>query len=70
MEKRIIYGKGRTWAPHCETNFEICVKEPPIKGRANVAIIEALAKHFKVPLSKVRLVSGFSSRQKVLEIEN
>ena len=26
MEKRIIYGKGRTWAPHCETNFEIFLK--------------------------------------------
>ena len=23
MKKRIIYGNGRTWAPHCESNFEI-----------------------------------------------
>ncbi|KKS74813.1 MAG: hypothetical protein UV48_C0027G0005 [Candidatus Azambacteria bacterium GW2011_GWA2_42_9] len=52
-----------------ETNFEICVKEPPVKGRANAAIIEALAKHFGVSLSKVRLISGFASRQKVIEIE-
>ncbi|KKS44104.1 MAG: hypothetical protein UV07_C0014G0015, partial [Candidatus Azambacteria bacterium GW2011_GWB1_42_17] len=50
-------------------NFEICVKEPPVKGRANAAIIEALAKHFGVSLSKVRLISGFASRQKVIEIE-
>mgnify|MGYP001580420748 CR=1 FL=1 len=53
-----------------ETNFEICVKEPPIKGRANAAIMMALARHFKVPLSKVRLVSGFSSRMKIIEIED
>lgn len=52
-----------------ETNLEVCVKEPPVKGRANAAIIEALAKHFKVPLSKVRLISGFSSKQKIIEIE-
>ncbi len=51
-----------------ETNFEICVKEPPIKGRANAAIIMALAKHFKVPFSAVRIISGHTSRQKVVEI--
>jgi len=53
-----------------ETNFEIKVKEPPIKGQANAAIIMALAKYFKVPFSAVRIISGFTSRQKVLEIEN
>ena len=23
MEKKIIYGSGKTWAPHLESNFEI-----------------------------------------------
>ncbi len=51
-----------------ETNFEICVKEPPVKGQANAAIILALAKHFKVPFSAVRIISGYTSRQKIIEI--
>ena len=51
-----------------ETNFEICVKEPPIKGRANAAIIMALAKYFKVPFSAVRIISGHTSRQKIIGI--
>jgi len=51
-----------------ETNFEICVKEPPVRGQANAAIISALAKHFGVPFSAVRIISGHTSRQKVVEI--
>jgi hypothetical protein len=51
-----------------ETHYIISVKEPPIKGRANVAIIEALAKYFQKRLSQVRIVSGFTSRQKIIEI--
>ena len=51
-----------------ETNFEICVKEPPIKGRANAAVMIALARHFGVPLSSVKIISGHTSRQKIVEI--
>ena len=53
-----------------ETNFEICVKEPPIKGQANAAVMMALAKHFKVPFSAVRIISGHTSRQKIVEIKS
>lgn len=49
-------------------HFEICVKEPPVKGQANAAIIMALAKHFKVPFSAVRIISGHISRQKIVEV--
>lgn len=49
-------------------NFEVAVKEPPIAGRANIAIIKAVAGHFNVAPSRVRIISGFASRQKVLEI--
>jgi len=51
-----------------ETNFEICVKEPPIKGQANAAIILALAKYFKISPSRVKIISGYTSRQKIIEI--
>ncbi len=49
-------------------NFIVAVREPPVKGKANKAIARALADYFKVAPSAVRLVSGFSSKQKVFEI--
>lgn len=51
-----------------ENSFEVSVKEPPIQGRANIAIGKVLANYFKVANSQVRLVSGFSSKQKIFEI--
>ena len=52
-----------------ETNFEICVKEPPVKGKANAAIIKVLAKRFGVPISSVNIIIGHTSRQKIVEIK-
>lgn len=48
--------------------FKVSVKEPPIQGKANVAIAKALAEYFKVSNSQIKLVSGLSSKQKVFEI--
>lgn len=50
--------------------FTIWVKEAPVQGKANIAIAKVLAKYFKVANSQVKLVSGFSSKQKLFEIEN
>ncbi len=51
-----------------ETHFVVAVKEPPVQGRANAAITEALAEYFGIARSRVRMQSGFSSRQKVFEV--
>lgn len=40
----------------------------PEKGKANIELIKKLAKHFKVSTSHVRIISGFKSRRKVVEI--
>lgn len=48
--------------------YEVAVKEPPVGGRANAAIREAVAEHFSIPYIKVKIISGWTSRQKVLEI--
>ncbi len=50
------------------THFIARVKEPPTEGKANIALSEMLAEHFGVGQSRVRLLSGASSKQKVFEI--
>ncbi|MDH4270129.1 MAG: DUF167 domain-containing protein [Dehalococcoidia bacterium] len=49
-------------------SFIVKVKEPPREGKANQAVIKLLAEHFGVPKSQVRILSGFSSRNKVVEV--
>ena len=51
-----------------ENNFAVFVKETPEKGKANEAIRNALAVYFKVASSRIKIVSGYSSRNKVIEI--
>jgi len=48
--------------------FLVRVKEPAKEGKANKAVIRLLAKHFKVPQSSIRVVSGLGSKNKVIEI--
>jgi uncharacterized protein (TIGR00251 family) len=49
-------------------SFIAKVKEPPREGRANQAIIRLLADHYGVPQNQVRILSGFRSRNKVIEV--
>ncbi len=51
-----------------EINFIVWVKEPPKDGKANRAIVRALALYFNVAPSRVNLISGFSSKKKIFEV--
>ena len=51
-----------------DTHYVVAVMEPPVEGKANHAIASALAKHFHLPRSRVTIVSGAASRNKVFEI--
>ncbi len=48
--------------------FIIKVKEPPTEGKANRAVIRLLAKHFGVSETRLRITTGFKSRNKIIEI--
>jgi hypothetical protein len=42
----------------------------PVDGKANKELVELLAKKFDVPKSQIRIKSGLSSRNKLIEIAN
>ena len=50
--------------------YEIRVTVVPEKGKANKKVIEVLSKHLKVPKSKIKLVRGETSREKIFEISD
>ena len=49
--------------------FAVSVKEPPIDGRANWAIARAIADYFGVSPSRVNIISGQTSKNKIVEIK-
>ena len=48
--------------------FEVKVKEKPIGGRANQAVLAILSRHFKIPQQKIRLLRGAKHRNKIVKI--
>ncbi len=48
--------------------LEIFVREPPLQNRANTRVCVLVARHFKVPLEAVRIVSGHRTRGKILSV--
>lgn len=51
-----------------DNSYGVRVKEKPAGGKANEAVRNLLAEHFGVSKSRVVLLKGASSRQKVFEI--
>jgi hypothetical protein len=44
------------------------VTAPPVDGKANAALLRLLADALDIPVSRLRLVAGASSRDKILEV--
>jgi uncharacterized protein (TIGR00251 family) len=51
-----------------ENNYEAKVDASPIDGRANERLVELLAEYFGVPESRVRILRGLKSRNKIVEV--
>ena len=46
----------------------VFVQAPAVDGKANKAVIEVLAKHFKLKSRDVKVINGETSRDKTVEI--
>lgn len=49
--------------------LQVAVTAPPERGRANEAVITALAEYWNVPRRAVRIVQGAASRRKVVAVD-
>jgi uncharacterized protein (TIGR00251 family) len=49
--------------------WKVRVAEPPEDGRANEAVLDLLASTLDLPRSRFALVSGHSSREKIVVLE-
>ena len=51
-----------------EGEYKIKLTAPPVDGKANAALIEILAKYFKVPKSLIVIVGGKTAKVKIVDI--
>jgi uncharacterized protein (TIGR00251 family) len=64
--------RDEVWGLHTAADgtvsLAVKVSAPPDKGKANKAVIEALAEAFGLPKSAFAIVSGETSRHKVVSV--
>lgn len=51
-----------------EDSFQVKVKAKPVEGKANKAVISALALFLKIPENTIRLVRGSKTRNKIFAL--
>lgn len=49
-------------------SYRVHVVAPPEKGKANIALIAALADHFGVPQRSVQILAGHAAHTKIIEV--
>jgi uncharacterized protein YggU (UPF0235/DUF167 family) len=52
-----------------DTHFALKVREPAKENKANFAVLEAIADYFSINVSRVAMISGKNSRNKVIFIQ-
>jgi len=52
-----------------EDYFEVKTTAIPEKGKANQMVIELLADYFNIPKTKITLLKGGKSREKLFKVE-
>ena len=50
------------------SEISISIKSPPERGKANRELVKKLAAHFNVDEGRVRIISGLTSRKKLVEV--
>jgi uncharacterized protein len=61
--------KQQKIAEQVDGSLIVWLKSPPVDGKANAELIKLLAQKFNVTKSQIRIKSGVSSRQKLIEID-
>ncbi|MDP2600052.1 MAG: DUF167 domain-containing protein [Deltaproteobacteria bacterium] len=49
-------------------SLKVFVKAPPVEGKANKAVVDLLARYFRLSKSQVIIISGGKGRKKWVEI--
>ncbi len=52
-----------------DDHYVVSVTEPPIRGRANKLLIKLLSDYFNLSGSQISIISGFHSKEKIIELK-
>ncbi|MCU7918653.1 MAG: DUF167 family protein [Candidatus Thiodiazotropha sp. (ex Epidulcina cf. delphinae)] len=62
--------RDRFVGPYGEDEYKVAITAPPVDGKANAGLIKFIAKSFRLPPSRIFLISGETSRSKCLRLKS
>jgi uncharacterized protein YggU (UPF0235/DUF167 family) len=65
---RIKPRASRNKVEKVEDGYVVYVTASPVENKANKALVESLSCHLNIPKSRIRIVAGLKSKNKVVEI--
>ncbi len=68
LDIKIIPNASKNQVKEESGQYKVYVTAPPADGRANQAVIKALAEHFSVAKKQISIIRGVKSRHKTVEI--
>ncbi len=61
--------KNEVVGPMSDGAIKVKLTAPPVDGKANESLIQLLSKHYDVKKDKIKIVSGLTSKNKIVEID-
>lgn len=65
---KVIPKSGRSELKKVGNSLKVWLKSAPTDGKANAELVRILADKLKIAKSRIEIVSGFSSRNKIVDI--
>ena len=53
-----------------ENHYEIMTTATPENGKANASVVELLADFFRIGKTKIHIIKGLTTKEKIIEIED
>lgn len=68
IDVRVIPNSKKNEIKKEERWLKVCLTATAQEGKANRALIEILAEFFQVSKSRIRILKGFKSKNKIVEV--
>ena len=65
---KVVAGASKDSIEKTSDGLKVHLKEKAIKGKANKALVEMLAKYFNKKKGEIEIISGMTSNKKIISI--
>ena len=70
LEIKVMPGAKKNLFKEEASGVKVYLTAPPVDGKANEALIDFLAEHYAVRASRIEIIKGLKSRNKVINIRD